>query len=296
MTKNKAINKQKKHMTMERDMELKTDKTGQSFVPYNHWLHQHDDDIKSKYRDRATDDLADEYGLNYYTVSRRATRLGVAKSDEFMRLSWKKGRRKWKIKGEERKQYKDSADTYLKEHFHDTSNEELATLFGVDVKTVRRWARRLGLRKSEEFMYRARSKRRAGYYSDEQKAWRERRIADVYPDGDEEQLQQLAAELGISRSGLNRIASMSGIRRSRERVSQSIRLGHAKRWKGGPDTAAIADYYHDHSNEECAAKFGVPRGRVKYLARKNGWKKDMTYIYRLRIEQLRLCREKKNME
>lgn len=266
------------------------DNKQKGFVPYNQWLHQHDEAIKKDFSDRLTEDMADEYGVNYYTVSRRATRLGVAKSDAFMRTHWVAGDRKGKRK------IKESSDEYMKAHFADTANDELARLFGVDVKTVRRWARRLGLVKSDEFMFKARSKahKSGGYYTDEHKAWRNRRIAEVYPDADGEQLQRLAEELGVKRSTLERLAIKAGVKRSPERVAEAIRMGHDKSRKYSRELiAAVAEYYPTHSTEECAEKFGFNLGTLKQIAIRNGWRKDKEFRRSQRSEISRRWHQKK---
>ena len=59
----------------------------QQFIPYKKWVHQHDEDIKAEFPDRPTEDMAQEMDVNYYTVSRRATRLGVGKSEKFLHTS-----------------------------------------------------------------------------------------------------------------------------------------------------------------------------------------------------------------
>lgn len=260
-------------------------KDGHGTVPYNRWLHQHDEDIMSEFQDRLTADMAGECGVNYYTVSRRAARLGVQKSEEFMHARWKKGGIR---KGSKRTKYKMSSDEYMKAHFHDTANAELAEMFGVDVKTVRRWARRLGLQKSEEFMQAVRGKRRKGYYTDEYKAMRNKRIAEVYPDASEERLMQLAEELGIKLDVLRGLAYRIGVRRSSKRVAESMRRGHEKKRKYSPELlAAIAEYHRNHSDMECAEKFGVSEGVIGQLAFRNGWKKDEEYISRLHSEMAR---------
>lgn len=155
--------------------------------------------------------------VNYYTVSRRAKRLGVAKSDAFMRASWKKGTPQKRIKG------KEEMLQYLKARFHETRNAELAALFGVDVKTVRRMARKLGLEKSEVFMRSVRKKGDWTYYTPEQKAWRNRRIAEAYPEAGQEELRRLAEELGLNYGGLKSIAYSIGVRRSKRVRSESRR-------------------------------------------------------------------------
>ena len=242
------------------------------YIPFNQWVHQHDEKIKAEYSDRRTTDLADEVERNYYTVSRKAKRLGVQKSEAFMRSSWSRGGRKPStIKGEGRERFRAAADAYMKEHFADTANEVLARHFGVDVKTVRRWARRLGLVKSGEFMRQARAKGCCAtgprpFYTPEQEAWRRQRIAEVYPDGTEEELQALARELGIKRHSLAKLALECGVRRSPEKVATARRKNSFKT-KYGPDfIAALAAYYPTHSNNECAEHFGMKEYILQGLA------------------------------
>lgn len=264
------------------------------YIPYNQWVHQHDEKIKAEYAGRRTADLADEVERNYYTVSRKAKRLGVQKSEAFMHSSWSKGGRKSPtIKGEEWKRFRAVSDVYLKEHFAGTANEVLAQLFGVDVKTVRRWARRLGLQKSEAFMRQAREKGcakpgRQSFYTPEHETWRRQRIAAVYPDGSEEELQALAEELGIKRISLHAIAAKYGIYRSEEKVKkahENIKKATVKRTIFTPELVAkIAAYYPDYSNAECAAHFGVNLRSLKLVASKNKWRKSKEYLHIVRSQ------------
>lgn len=242
------------------------------YIPFNQWVHQHDEKIKAEYSDRRTADLADEVERNYYTVSRKAKRLGVQKSEEFMRSSWAKGSKPLKTTKEERERFRAAADVYLKEHFAGTANETLARHFGVDVKTVRRWARRLGLQKTDAFMQRSRAKRGlCRFYTPEQEAYRLRRIAEVYPDGTEEELQALARELGIKRGSLAILARERGVRRSPEKVAAARRKSKTKY---GPDfIAALAAYYPTHSNKECAEHFGMKEYILKGLASRSNIRK-----------------------
>lgn len=252
------------------------------FISFNHYIHQHDEKIKAEYAERRTADLADEVERNYYTVSRKAKQLGVQKSEAFMRSSWSKGGKKpLGIKGEERRRFRAAADAYLKEHFANTANEELARLFGVDVKTVRRWARRLGLQKSDTYMQRIWAKRgHCRFYTPEQEAYRLRRIAEVYPDGTEEELQALAREFGIDINTIRTIARHHGIYRSEARMKENVRKSWEPRKIFTPELVAeIAAYYPDHSNEECAAHFGVNLGSLKIVASKNKWRKSKEYLH-----------------
>lgn len=254
----------------------------QGYVPYKKWQHQHDEEIRKDFPDRLTEDMAGEIGVSYYTVSRRATRLGVSKSQKFMHMRWASGDHKGR-----RGKFNGSADEYMREHFCNTSNAEIAKALGVDTKTVRRWARKLGLQKTKEFMDRVRAKGRAmkRYYTDEHLAWRNGRIAEVYPDGTGQQLRQLAEELGIGIHMLRILARKAGLKRSAEGISVAMQEGHAKTRKYSPELMAeVAAYYPDHSTEECAEKFGINLGTLKVYASAHGWKKTHEYRSRLSSE------------
>lgn len=262
----------------------------EDYVPYKKWLHRHDERTRQEFPDRPTSELAGDMQENYYTVSRRATRLGVSKSAAFMHTSWKKGGGK---KGCKVAKKTEPSDAYLQEHFATTKNETLATHFGVDVKTVRRWARRLGLVKSDEFMQAARSKGCAGghpFYTPEQIAYRKRRIAEVYPDGNEEALCRLADELGVKRESINSMASSFGIRRS-EAFVLAGRAANAEQMrrcakKYGPEViASLKVYYPDHTTEECAAHFGISKGVVSQLAIKHKIRKSREHMQKIRSEK-----------
>lgn len=242
----------------------------QQFIPYTRWLNQNAEKIKAEYPDRPTEAMAQEMDVNYYTVSRRATRLGVGKSEAFMHTSWKKGSSKkggWK-KTTEREKVCEAKDKYLQEHFATTKNETLAKHFGVDVKTIRRWARRLGLVKSEAFMQEARGRGQGStYYTPEQIAYRNRRIAEVYPDGDEEALKRLSEELGVGFGCIKNLAHRIGVKRNRiEKYSPQF-------------VADLAAYFPTHTDKECAARFGISKPQIQYIARKLGWKKSTNHLH-----------------
>lgn len=256
----------------------------ETFTPYTSWINQHAEKIKAEYPDRPTEAMAQEMDVNYYTVSRRATSLGMEKSKSFMHTSWKKGSAKkggWK-KRAERAKLIETADKYLKEHFATTKNETLAKHFGADVKTIRRWARRLGLVKSEAFMQSVRGHgSHKTYYAPEQIAYRNRRIAEVYPDGDEEALQRLSEELGIGYVTIRTLAHSIGVKRNRRQ----------------PDYFnALANYFPTHTDKECAARFGITKPQVQSIARKYGWKKSGEYlrqVYDSNITAARRAKTKK---
>lgn len=254
----------------------------EDFIPYKKWTSQHAEKIKAEFSDRQTKAMAQEMDMNYFSVSRRATSLGLSKSAGFMHASWKNGAKKkggWKKQDDRHLRLREAAWQYMREHFADTKNEDLAGLFGVDVKTVRRWARRLGLVKSEAFMQEARSKRKR-YYTDEQQAWRRQRIAEVFPDGDEAALQALADELGVTTRGLKALASKFRIHRSPERVRE---VRSANSTKYGPEViAALREYYPDHTTAECAEHFGIPSPIISQLAIRYGIRKSPAHLRKVR--------------
>lgn len=271
------------------------------FISRKERLQRHDEEIRRDYPDRPTADMAEEMGVNYYTVSRRAARLGVGKCKAFMHTAFKKGAKGgWKVKGEARAKYKANADEYMRAHFATTKNDDLAATLGTDPKTIRRWARRLGLVKSDEFMREARSRGLAkihqGYYTPEHLAWRLQRIRDVYPDGDAEQIEALCEELGCSKGWLIHLAQEAGIRRTKEAWSRAIKEGQLKsgRTKYTPDILAeIADYYPDHTKQEIAQRFGISPGVIGRLAVLHGWRKSREHIRRIRSEITRAWHERK---
>lgn len=257
----------------------------EDFLPYSRWLHQHDNDIRQEFPDRPTEALAGEMDVNYYTVSRRATRMGVGKSAAFMHTSWKKGAEKkggWK-KARMRSKLSEAADQYMKEHFADTRNEDLARHFGVDVKTVRRWARRLGLTKNKEFMRTVCGSGRRGksFYTPEQIAWRNRRIAEVYPDADEEGLQRLANELGV---GVDYIGTLAN------------RIGVVRRKYPPQLHADLADYFPTHTDKECAERFGMKKATIQGIARRHGWKKTRSHLNKIHDSNITAAREGQRMK
>ena len=255
-------------------------------VSRNKWQHQFDEKIRREYPHRPTEELAREMGVNYYTVSRRAKRLGVTKSVAFLKTAWKRGGVR---KGNARSKVSEAADGYLKEHFADVKNEDLSEHLGVDVKTIRRWARRLGLVKSKELMCRWREKGRERFrYTDEQKEWRRSRIEEVYPEADEKERLRLAEELGVKPLTLANLAYSMGVKMTDERRRESARRTAAKNTKHTPEViAAIAEYYPDHTNKECAEHFGITEGVINQIAVRNGMRKSREHISRVRSEKRR---------
>jgi len=221
--------------------------------------------IRSEYADNPTSDVAEQTCANYYTVSRAAGKLGIKKTKSYMRKRWSTGNRT--SIGKERRQ---RIEEYLRQHFSDTRNSDLAEALGIDPKTVRRYARRLGLVKTKAFMDYSRSKKFGGY-SDEFKAWRLKRIAEVFQKGSAEDLQKLAEELYISVGTIKTIAYTNGIRRAKKEDDKAF-------------IESLREYFPTHTDRECAEHFGTKIDTIWYLARKFSLYKDKDHVKEVRLE------------
>ena len=243
----------------------------EKFVPYRKWLHQHDEEIRKEYADSQTADLSGKMGVHYRTVIRRARKVDVRKSETFIRKKLQEERAVAPVRD------KMQAEEYLMAHYHNTCNEELARHLHMDVRTVRRWARRLKLEKSEEFMTFSRQNRRKGYYTSEYLEWRRKRISEVYPEGTTKQLKELCRELGISFSTVKSLASNMKIRR--------------KRFHNQMDLEEFAAYFAVHTNKECGDHFGISAIYASRIAHEYGIKKDKEYNYRERLKRVEKARQ-----
>ena len=121
--------------------------------------------LRERFADTPTAELAGLLGVSYRTVCRYAVALGLKKSREFRVLSSSRNTRKPRnyanqvYSGSPRKKtmkcrLTDEATAYMQEHYATTRDCDLALHFGVNPRTLRRWAQRLGLRKDREFMRR----------------------------------------------------------------------------------------------------------------------------------------------
>lgn len=233
-------------------------------ISYRQWREQMIEDIRKNYADTPTAEIAARHGADYYTVAREAAKMGLKKSGRFMRGSWSRGHGRTIGKDVAREM-----DEYLKEHFHDTPNTCLAEKFGVDVKTIRRHARKLGLWKTEEFMTASRARKRMtgeNVYADQYAEYRIRRIAEVYPGGTKEDIKKLGEELGISAASVRDIARNNNIRRltAEERMKDFLEEFKA--------------YFPEHSDKECAEHFSMKIYTLQSIARKHKIYKSREHI------------------
>jgi hypothetical protein len=112
--------------------------------------------MMSRYADTRTAELAQQMGVSYRTVCRFAVALGLTKSAEFRRTASKTGSRKRVERygpGFKCKTFFDGDKrSYMQQHFSETPTSVLAITLGVNDRTIRRWAKSLGLTKNHEAM------------------------------------------------------------------------------------------------------------------------------------------------
>ena len=107
---------------------------------------------------------------------------------------------------------------------------------------------------------------------------RRRRIAEVFPDADEDALHSLAEELGVAYRSVRALAAKYGIRRSeafvRARRAMRAEGMRSRATRYGPEfVERLREYYPTHTNEECAEHFSMSQGSVFQLARRHGIRK-----------------------
>jgi hypothetical protein len=172
--------------------------------------------IRERFATTRTDELAALLGLGYFKVLRVAHRMGLAKASDFseamsaIAVSKKqhyrcKGDTKFKpgsIEAEER-------DKWMREHWAVTPDEQCAMHFGVNPRTIRRWANRLGLRKDVETSWMRRQIGRVP--SPEDMFVIGAYIAEHYPT---EPAKEIAKVLGIGATSVWSYAKRLGIKKS----------------------------------------------------------------------------------
>ena len=261
-----------------------------TFSLYNERKKKYEEVIRAHYADTPTQELADRLGIKYWTVSKMAKRLGVSKSAAFLSScsSRVKKRRNKKI---------DSKDIieYMRQHYPTTPDYKIAEDVGINERTVRRIAAREGLHKDKDYLMRSYTLRKIGksMLLDQEKEYLVRRIAEVFPTASKQELQALSDELEVSVKTIKSIAYKNGIHRDKEIVKK---IRNETLTKYGPEfIAEFSKFFINHTNEECAQKFGAPKGSLQVLASRHGIRKSKEHIsmVRSRIRQKRIKHDEK---
>lgn len=170
--------------------------------------------IARRFATTRTDELAAELGLNYFLVQRAAKQMGMEKRGDFREAVSAIARKGCRGEG----YYKSGTDRrmerdeWLRINWPTTPDEVCADHFGVNPRTVRRWAHGLGLRKDPET---SRLNRAVGLRLAPE-VWFQRvaYIAEQYPT---EKTSGIAEALGISPVLVRNIACKYGIRKQKQR-------------------------------------------------------------------------------
>ena len=111
-------------------------------------------------------------------------------------------------------------------------------------------------------------------YTEEQKE----KVKNVYQTCDENALQRLTDELGISRTAMRQLARRLGVKRPPEchsKRGEAFGLANRGRRKHCQELVdALSEYYPTHSRKECAEHFGIKESLVAYLAHGYGMKRN----------------------
>lgn len=232
--------------------------------------------LMERYAVTRTAVLAMELGVDYRTICRWASILGLKKSKDFkssmsaMAALGYKRRHAGVPRGRGSTMLNDERMAYLREYFPTTPNKILANSLGVNDRTVRRWASKLGLTKNGEVM----ELHRISKMTPTPEQWFQAvaTIRELFPDGRDAEIME---RTGYCRYYICQIAKKYGILRN-DAYRSSCHRGKKKKYSD-EQVAAIAEYFPTHTDKECADHFGVGKTTVQYLARHHGWKKSKAH-------------------
>lgn len=238
--------------------------------------------LRERYADTRTQELADLLGVGYYSVCKAAASMGLRKSPAFCAAMSANANKALMAKYGKRSSKKavltEDGEAWLRAHYATEPDVECAKYLGISPRTVRRYAKRLGLKKEQAAVNRRRAV--ALLMPAEERAAINAAIKKHYPDAN---LQELSRTLGYSVGTIRGMAGNLGVHRSREATR--------KYWKKrGPCEriqkleADLKVLYPTLSNAELAARTGFSEAMVKAVAFRLGLKKDKTYLTRTRRE------------
>ena len=171
--------------------------------------------IREQFPTTRTNELAERLGLNYFTLQRAAVSMGLKKADDFREamstIASDKAKRIYPGKTVLYKRGTDESknrNEWMRQHWPTTPDEVCAAYFGVNPRTIRRWAFHLGLSKDCDA---SGLRRRIGRMASPEEFFdRVAYIAEHYPT---EPAQQVAEALGVSKSYIWLYAKKFGIKK-----------------------------------------------------------------------------------
>ncbi len=238
--------------------------------------------LRERYANTRTLELADLLGVGYYSVCRTAASMGLRKSQAFIAAMSANANKVFMAKYGKRSSKKavltEDGEAWLRAHYATDPDVECAQHLDINQRTVRRYAKRLGLEKEQAAVNRRRAA--ALLMPAEERAAINGAIRKHYPDAN---LQELSRTLGYSVGTIRWMACNLGVHRTREAKRKY-------RKKRGPCEriqkleAVLKVLYPTLSNAELAARTGFSEAMVKAVAFRLGLKKDKAYLTRTRRE------------
>lgn len=252
--------------------------------------------LRARFAETRTAELAREMGVSYRTMCRWAAEMGLEKSRDFragMSAIAKSKDRNLHVK---RKfgssiSFDEEKRTYLRQYFATTPNMVLAGILGVNDRTIRRWARALGLRKDGETIE---MHRLSGMMPTPEQWFRTvATIRELYPDGRDKEAAELT---GYSVQTVRKIARRYGIGRSEAhtraaREAKAARMRELLLGRRKPETLeaerVVRETYADTPTPEIARRLGISEAYVAVLAGRLGLRKSREFVSRVRSTQRR---------
>ena len=234
----------------------------------------------ARYPTTRTKELADKLGVGYWTVSRWALKLGLKKSKDFKSRMSLLAAQRYKnrypdaSRGKRYSMLDDEKETFMRKHFSNTPDADLAHELGVNDRTIRRWASKLGLKKDKEWANMCRSCNRA--HTPEQRFQIVEIIRELFPDGHDKEIME---RTGYSRQHICNIARKYGISRSAT-YDPRWQCGRKKKYSDEL-VSVIAEYFPTHTDKECAEHFGLDKRVIQNLARYYKWNKNEEHMRKM---------------
>lgn len=251
--------------------------------------------LLERYADTRTAELAQEFGVGYFTVSRWARVLGLTKSEDFRKgvssvatVGFVK-RYGGKVGQSRHIKLDDVKREYMRKYFATTLTPVLAETMGVNVRTVRRWAKIMGLKKDREViqMHKTATQRPTP------EKWFQivATISELYPDGRDKEAARLT---GYSKIYIGVIARKYNIRRSEAylRAVQEKKKQVLDRRKYSPEfISSVAEYFPTHTDRECAEHFGLSKATIQGIARAHGMTKCPDHMGMIRLSNIKAAQK-----
>ena len=233
--------------------------------------------IRQRFPYTKTAALARELGVSYRTVCRWAADMGITKTEDFRQgvsgiATRHRKDRYGSRKGKPRTLLDEGVAAWMRLHYATTPDKEVARLFGVNDRTVRRWAARLGLRKDHDYIV---MERRVQFSPTPEERFRTVCIIrELFPDGRDEEAEELT---GYTIGYIRQLAKRHGIKRSDEyimAIEGKRKSGHERYMRKIAERyAGFEELYMTTDTHTLAERYGISRQRIYNMASEKGIRK-----------------------